>query len=109
MRIMDSSFLPFGNDLLVVALVVQGHQYIWIYALTAAAGSTCGALLLVLVSRPLGEAGMKKLAGVKRFDQLQRWLKGRAAVAIAVGALAPPPFPYTVIVGAAGAMEYSLA
>jgi membrane protein YqaA with SNARE-associated domain len=110
MGVLDSSFLflPFGNDLLVVALVAQGGTHVWIYVFTAAVGSTLGAMLLVFVSRPLGEAGIRQLAGERLLKKLQRWMEGRAAIAITASALAPPPFPYSVVVAAAGAMKYPL-
>lgn len=108
MGILDSSFLflPFGNDLLVVALVANKHGHDWIYASTAAVGSTIGAFFLTLLARKLGVDGICKLAGQKQFNRLKRWIGDRAAIAIAAGALAPPPFPYTLVVAAAGALDY---
>ena len=110
MGILDSSFLflPFGNDLLVVILVAQRHGNVWLYVLSASIGSTIGAAVLALISAKIGADGICKLAGQKRFDQLKRWIGNRAAIAIAGGALAPPPFPYTLVIAAAGALEYPL-
>ncbi len=110
MGVMDSSFLflPFGNDLLIVGLIAQRRPHPWIYVLTAALGSTLGALLLALVARKFGEAGMRKLAGEKRFNRLCGWISKRGALAIAGGAIAPPPFPYTLVIAAAGALDYSI-
>lgn len=110
MGVLDSSFLflPFGNDLLVVALVAAGHKHVWIYVLSASVGSTIGALVLTLLARKLGAEGICKLAGPKQFERLKRWIGNRAAVAIAGGALAPPPFPYTLVVAAAGALDYPI-
>lgn len=110
MGILDSSFLflPFGNDLLVVALVADRHQHPWLYVLSASAGSTIGAFLLTLLARKLGSEGISKLAGPKQFERLKRWIGDRAAIAIAGGALAPPPFPYTLVVAAAGALDYPI-
>lgn len=110
MGILDSSFLflPFGNDLVVVGLVAQHHAEAWIYVLMAAAGSTVGALILALVARRFGEAGIRKLAGAKRFTQFCGWIEKRAALTIGAGALAPPPFPYTITIAAAAALDYSI-
>ncbi len=110
MGIMDSSFLflPFGNDLVVVGMVAQKRHDVWIYVLMAAAGSTLGALILALVSRKVGEAGIRKMAGDKKFERLCTWVQKRAALSIAAGALAPPPFPYTLVVAAASALDYSI-
>ena len=110
MGVLDSSFLvlPFGNDLVVVGLVAQHRHDVWIYVLAAAVGSTLGAFLLALVARALGEERIRKMMSQKRFDQLHRWIRGHGALSIAASALAPPPFPYTVVVAAAGALDYPI-
>jgi membrane protein YqaA with SNARE-associated domain len=110
MGVLDSSFLvlPFGNDLVVVGLVAQKHHGAPFYVLSAAIGSTLGALLLALVARAVGEEGVQKLAGRRKFDRLKKHMGHRAAIAIAVSALAPPPFPYTLVIAAASALAYSI-
>ena len=110
MGILDSSFLflPFGNDLVVIGLVAQHHAHAWIYVLMAAAGSTLGAFFLALVARKFGEAGIRKITGEKRFGQFSKWIGERALLTIGGGALAPPPFPYTVVIAAAGALDYPI-
>ena len=110
MGVLDSSFLvlPFGNDLLLIYMVAQKHHGAPWYVLAAATGSTIGAAALALVARKLGKQGICKLAGEKQFNRLQKRLSHRATVAIAVGALAPPPFPYTIVVAAASALDESL-
>lgn len=110
MGILDSSFLvlPFGNDILVVGLVAHNHHGIPFYVLSAACGSTIGALLLALVSRKIGEEGISKLAGQKRYDKLKSRIGSHAGPAIALGGLAPPPFPFTMVIAAAAALDYSL-
>ena len=110
MGLLDSSFLvlPFGNDLVVVGLVAQHHHRIWLYVLSAATGSTLGALALALVARAIGKDAIRKIAGQKRFDKLCGWIQDHAALSIAAAALAPPPFPYTLVIAAAAALDYSI-
>jgi membrane protein YqaA with SNARE-associated domain len=110
MGILDSSFLvlPFGNDILVVGLVAHNHHGIPLYVLSAACGSTIGVLMLALVSRKVGEEGIRKLAGQKRYDKLKNRIGSHAGPAIALGGLAPPPFPFTMVIAAAAALDYSL-
>jgi len=108
--IADSSFLvlPFGNDLLVVSLVAQHHKgYPW-YVLTAAVGSTIGVLILALVARKFGEEGIRKVAGDKKFDRLKKQIGERSGLAIAVACIAPPPFPFTIVIAAASALDYAI-
>ena len=110
MGVLDSSFLvlPFGNDILVVGLVAHNHHGIPLYVLSAACGSTIGALLLALVSRKIGEEGISRLAGQKRYEKLKNRIGSHAGPAIALGGLAPPPFPFTMVIAAAAALDYSL-
>jgi membrane protein YqaA with SNARE-associated domain len=110
MGVLDSSFLvlPFGNDLLLVYMVAQKHHGAPWYVLAAATGSTIGAATVALVARKVGKQGISKFAGEKQFNKLQSKLSHRAAAAIALGALAPPPFPYTLVVAAASALDKSM-
>lgn len=110
MGILDSSFLilPFGNDLVVVGLVARHHQGIAWYVLSAAVGSTIGALLLALVSRKIGEEGLRKIAGDKRYDRLKNRIGNHSGIAVAVAGLAPPPFPFTTVIAAVSALKYPI-
>jgi membrane protein YqaA with SNARE-associated domain len=110
MGVLDSSFLvlPFGNDFLVVGMVARHHQGIPWYVLSAACGSTAGVCLLALVSRKLGEEGVRKFSGQSRYEKLKKRIGRRFSLAIALAGLAPPPFPFTAVIAAAGAMEYPL-
>jgi len=110
MGILDSSFLvlPFGNDLVVVGMVARNRSGLAGYVFMAALGSTIGALLLALVSRKLGETGMRKFAGQRRYESLKRHLGRHAGIAIAVAGLAPPPFPFTTVIAGAAALKYRL-
>lgn len=108
MGILDSSFLflPFGNDLLVVVLVSRRHQGLPWYVLAAACGSTLGAMLLALVARKVGEEGMRKMAGPKRFKKMESRVKNHGGLVILLATLVPPPFPYTMVIASAAALKY---
>jgi len=110
MGILDSSFLvlPFGNDLLIVGLVASHHGGAAWYILSAACGSTVGVLLLSLVGRELGEKGVLKIAGEKRYNRLKDRIGNRAGLTIIIGALAPPPFPYSVVIAAVATFDYPI-
>lgn len=111
MGVLDSSFLvlPFGNDLVVVLLVARHHQAAIWYILAAACGSTAGALLLALVSRKLGEEGITRWAGRNRYERLKRHMGRHGGLAVAIGGLAPPPFPFTTVIAGAAALSYPLS
>jgi len=108
MGILDSSFLflPFGNDLLVVALVARHHEGYLIYVLSAVCGATAGTLLLDIVARKIGEEGIQRVGGKNRFNYLKRKIGQRGALALVVACLAPPPFPFTMVVGVNSALGY---
>ncbi|HEY1650139.1 MAG TPA: VTT domain-containing protein [Terracidiphilus sp.] len=110
MGVLDSSFLvlPFGNDLMVVGLVARHRQGTPWYVVSAALGSTVGALALALVCRKLGEQGLRRFAGNTRYEKLKNRIGRRAGMAVAVAGLAPPPFPFTTVIAAVGALDYPL-
>ncbi|MHB8303273.1 MAG: VTT domain-containing protein [Acidobacteriaceae bacterium] len=100
--------LPFGNDLLLVGLVAE-HPGGWpLYVLSSACGSTAGIFLLALLARKLGEEGISRVAGQKQFDWLKKNIGGRAGLAVAIASLAPPPFPYTIVMAASSALGYPM-
>ncbi len=110
MGVLDSSFLilPFGNDLVVVGLVAAHPHGMVGYVLMAAVGSTLGALLLALVARKLGEEGIERFAGKRSLERVKNRVGKNAGVAVAIGGLAPPPFPFTTVIAGAAALGYPL-
>jgi len=108
MGVMDSSFLflPFGNDLLVVGLVAHNHQGWPFYVLSAVCGSTLGVFLLDLLARKGGEAGVQKVAGQRRFEYLKRKIGEKGGSTLALAGVAPPPFPFTMVVAVNSALGY---
>lgn len=109
--ILDSSFLffPFGNDLLVVALTARDHARLPFYVVTASLGSAVGVLLLDFVARKGGEEGLEKLMTRSRLEYLTKKIQQHAALAVATASLAPPPFPFTLVIAATSAFQYPKA
>lgn len=110
MGILDSSFLvlPFGNDLLIVGLVAHHHGGAVWYVVSAACGSTLGVLVLAIVARKLGEKGIRRIAGEKRYKKLENRIGNHAGATIVVGGLAPPPFPFTVVIAGVAVVDYPI-
>lgn len=106
--ILDSSFLfmPLGNDLLVIVLTARKHEMLPYYAAMATAGSVLGCAIVDLTSRKIGEAGLDKRVPKKRLDYIRRKFDQRAAWSLIFASLMPPPFPFTVFVMVASALEY---
>lgn len=87
-------------------LVARHHDQLPLYVLAAATGSTIGVFLLDLVCRKGGEEGLKRLVKPKLLDYLKQQMKKRAAVALVISCLAPPPFPFGASIAAASAFQY---
>lgn len=106
--ILDSSFLfvPLGNDLLIVALTARSHHMLLPYAVLATVGSTLGCLLVDLVSRKRGEDGLGRIASGRRLKYVKKKVSDRAGVALALASIMPPPFPFTLVLAAASALQY---
>lgn len=106
--IVDASFLflPFGNDLLIVGLVARHHQGYLLYVAAAVCGCTIGVFLLDLVARKLGEEGIQKMAGKRRFEKLKRKIGEKGGRTLVIASLAPPPFPFTMVIAANSALDY---
>lgn len=98
--------VPFGHDLLMVAMTARHRNLMFYYAAMSAAGSVIGALLIDLVFRKGGESRLVKQLPPKRLDYIKRKVSASAGPAIALAALVPPPFPYSPFIMAASALQY---
>jgi membrane protein YqaA with SNARE-associated domain len=111
--ILDSSFLfaPWGNDLLLVALVARHREVakMLYYAAMSTAGSVVGVLLVDLTLRPLGEKGLEKHLPARRLQSIRAKVSHNTGQALAIASLAPPPFPFTAFVMGAAALQYPRA
>ena len=107
MGALDSSmlfFLPFGIDALVIFLAARDQSLWWIYPLLAAAGSLTGAALTFWIGKKIGDVGLERMVPARRLERLKCKVRDHGAVAMAVPALLPPPFPLTPFVLTCGAL-----
>jgi membrane protein YqaA with SNARE-associated domain len=104
---LDSTFLiiPFGNDLLLIALSAHHHSMVPVYALAATAGSVLGCWVTIWLSSK-GGASVRKRVSLKRQKYVQRQVAKRAGWAVGFASIMPPPFPFTPFVAAAAAFNY---
>ncbi|MFZ0820506.1 MAG: VTT domain-containing protein [Candidatus Acidiferrales bacterium] len=104
----DSSPLvvPFGNDLLVLALSARYHQRVVYYVAMATLGSLIGCLATDWISRK-GQGQLKKLVSGKHLNFIHKQVEKHAAWTLVLASLMPPPFPFTAFVAAAAAFRYS--
>lgn len=108
---LDSSFLflPFGNDLLLIAMVSSNRESaIWIlYVIASSLGSVLGVLIVDLIMRKTGEEGLEKFVKPKKVERLKRKMDKHAGWAVFWATLIPPPFPFTAVVMTASALQCS--
>src|SRR5262245_25371797 len=111
MSALDSSFLvlPFGNDLLLIALVSRNRtSVIWIaYVIASAIGSVIGVFIVDLLMRPAGEKGLERFVTRQKIGQVKAKLENKLGVTVFVATLIPPPFPFTPVVMTASALQFS--
>jgi membrane protein YqaA with SNARE-associated domain len=109
--ILDSSFLflPFGNDLLLIALVISGRSsYMWIYyVIMSSLGSVVGALLVDVIMRKMGEEGLERFVKPDKVKRIKSKVEKRAGWAVFIATILPPPFPFTAVVLTASALQCS--
>jgi membrane protein YqaA with SNARE-associated domain len=103
----DSSPLvvPLGNDLLVLALSARFHQRMPYYVLMATLGSLLGCLVTVWVGGK-SEGALKKMMSGRYLRAVQDLADHRAGLSLVLASLLPPPFPFTLVVGAVAAFRY---
>lgn len=104
---LDSSFLilPFGNDVLLIALSARHHNLVVYYALAATAGSVLGCWVTVWLSAK-GEESIRKRVSSKRLNFFEKKVEKHAGWALAFASVMPPPFPFTTFVAVAAAFDY---
>jgi membrane protein YqaA with SNARE-associated domain len=108
MAALDSSmlfFLPFGIDALVIYLVARNHDLFWAYPLLATAGSVCGAAITYWIGKKVGEVGLERLVSGKRLERVRHKVRDSGAIAMALPAVLPPPFPLTPFILTCGALQ----
>jgi membrane protein YqaA with SNARE-associated domain len=98
-------FLPFGIDAVVVYLVSRDPDRVWVYPVLATAGSVAGAGVTFWIGRKAGEQGLERFVPHRRLERLRCRVRDHGAVAIAVPAVLPPPFPLTPFVLTCGALK----
>lgn len=109
---LDSSmlfFLPIAVDAAVVILSAQHHNLFWAYPLIATLGSLIGASATFWVGEKIGEKSLENWVSERKLEPIRRRLRNKGAIAMAVPAILPPPFPLTPFILACGALSVSRA
>jgi membrane protein YqaA with SNARE-associated domain len=99
-------WLPFGIDAATILLSMRGVMPWWLTAAVVTAGSAAGSFVTFWMGAKAGEAGLERYVSDSALNRARRRIgAGKSTVALAALSLVPPPFPFTPIVLAAGALE----
>ena len=98
-------FLPFGVDAVVIYLSARNEDLFWLYPLLATAGSMAGAATTYWVGKKIGDVGLDRYVPERRLNRLRCRVRDSGAIALAVPALMPPPFPLTPFILTCGALN----
>ncbi len=106
----DNSPIPAvgSSDWLLIVLAASNRERWWMYALVATVASVIGAWPMYRIGQKGGEKALDEKLGEKRAKKIRDTFQKRGALAMFVGAIAPPPIPTSAFIGTAGAMKYSL-
>lgn len=109
MSALDSSFLvlPFGNDLLLIALVSSNREGVkWIgYVIVSAIGSVIGVFIIDLLMRKAGEKGLEGFISQRKIEKVKAKIENKGFLTVFFATLIPPPFPFTPAVMTASALQ----
>jgi membrane protein YqaA with SNARE-associated domain len=101
-------FMPFGVDALVIYLAARDQSLFWIYPILATAGSLVGAATTFWIGRKAGDVGLKRFVSKHHLERLRSRVRNKGAMALAVPAIMPPPFPLTPLVLTCGALKVNV-
>jgi membrane protein YqaA with SNARE-associated domain len=110
--LLDSSIFvsaPFALDAAVVVLVARQPDRFWLFPVLATVGSIAGAAITFWIGEKIGEAGLDRYVAKQRLERAIGRVRNTGAVALAMLDLIPPPFPFTPVILAAGALELSFS
>jgi membrane protein YqaA with SNARE-associated domain len=108
MAALDTSmlfFLPFGIDALVIFLAARNPELFWVYPILATGGSLTGATVTFWIGRKAGAHGLERFVPSRRLERLKCKVNESGAIAMAIPALLPPPFPLTPFILTCGALD----
>lgn len=98
--------LPGSMDALTIVLAASNKERWWLYAVWATAGALVGGFLTYRLGEKGGEETLEKKFPGKKVAKVRNTFKKYGFWSLFVGAILPPPVPYSPFLVAGGAMEY---
>ena len=101
------SIPPGSVDAFVVLLASHNREWWAYYALMATIGEVAGGYATYRHAEKGGEKILEKKTGTARAQRVYKWFqKVGGGPLVLVGAMLPPPFPFTAVLIGAGIMRY---
>ena len=100
-------YMPLAVDAAIIILAARNTRLFWVYPVMATLGSTIGAAVTYLIGKKIGMGRLERFVSRRRLARFKEKVRTQGAVAMAVTALIPPPFPFTPFVLTCGALEVS--
>ncbi|MFN0084671.1 MAG: YqaA family protein [Blastocatellia bacterium] len=107
--LLDAALIPIpgGPDAAVMALSHLNHALMPLYVLAAVLGSTFGCLFPYWIGRKTGDAALRKFSEEK-VARVTALVDKYDFLAMLVGAVLPPPFPFKLFLISAGVFRMNL-
>ncbi len=97
---------PGSEDIFLIVLSAR-HPEWWIYyAFMATVGEVLGGYVTYRLSQKGGQETVEKKIGKPRAEKIYKLFKKHGFLTVFIGALLPPPFPFTSVLMTAGVMQY---
>jgi membrane protein YqaA with SNARE-associated domain len=100
-------FLPFAVDAALIILTARRPEAAILYVALATGGSLVGGAVTFWIGRRAGEQGLERFVSGRRLDYIKCRVRDSGAIALAIPAMMPPPFPLTPFVLTCGALAVS--
>ena len=97
--------LPGAADAVLAAYVHQTPARAWLYVVLASTGSALGCLVIYLIGYWGGEVLIERRMPAWKFQKISHDFDHHPFLTVVLPAMLPPPFPFKLMVLAAGAFE----
>ncbi len=101
--------LPVALDIVVIAMSSTRPHTFWLCPIVATAGSLTGITTSMMVGAAIGARGLNRFVPEKYMTRITERVKRGSVLGLALVPLMPPPFPFTAVVIAAGALKAGYA
>ncbi|HMD84071.1 MAG TPA: VTT domain-containing protein [Terriglobia bacterium] len=99
--------VPAGSvDVCIILFSAHHGWWAYYYALMATVGEVLGGYLTYRLSEKGGQVTMERKVGKPRAEKLYKHFEKHGFMTVFLGAILPPPFPFTSVLMAAGVMQY---